>query len=185
MSEGSQEDWGRSLEHIPKCELWLGRSSASHQQLTWLFSLDVPSVGDLNIFASGKVFWKEMFHHSNESCRVLLFPGWISCPLLQSTNWSQMELPGITFLPHILFDFLDIFFPSAWFIFSSCCYGSVKYFPFHLLVILTTTIKQNKPWFLCTLPRLQVNSWKIVFPLQWKRTGQPLRSELRLWVVCM
>ena len=39
LSERSQEDWVRRLEHVPRCEMLLGCSSVSHQPLTWLASL--------------------------------------------------------------------------------------------------------------------------------------------------
>ena len=107
---------GRLSEALRACpQVWdVARLQFSFSSAAYLagFSLNIPSVFDLNIFASSKVFWKEMLHHYQwelSSSRV----SWFHCPSkLTEAKWSCLVILISFFFLILFLIFLTISFPQ-------------------------------------------------------------------------
>ena len=116
-SAGEWKNSGRLSEVFRACpQVWdVARLQFSFSSAAYLagFSLNVPSVFDLNIFASSKVFWKEMLHHYQWELSSSLV-SWFHCPTkLTEAKWSCLVIL-ISFFFFILFlIFLTFSFPQS------------------------------------------------------------------------
>lgn len=115
-SAGEWKKSGRLSEALrARPQVWdVARLQFSFSSAAYLagFSLNIPSVFNLNIFASSKVFWKEMLHHYQWELSSSLV-SWFHCPSkLTEAKWSCLVILISFFFLILFLIFLTFSFPQ-------------------------------------------------------------------------